>query len=95
MRPAFLISIALALAGCSTTPHSPMIAMATTNWREIVSQSDRERLRDWRTAFTGALGAATRAGHAADIAREGALLQPDAALGGAIAGSPGAGKQDT
>jgi Domain of unknown function (DUF4893) len=84
MRPAFLISIALALVGCSTTPHSPMIAMATTNWREIVSQSDRERLRDWRTAFTGALGAATRAGHAADIAREGPLLQPDAALGGPI-----------
>jgi len=84
MRPAFLLSIALAFAGCSATPHSPMIAMATTNWREIVSQTDRERLREWRTAFTGALGAATRAGHAADIAREGPLLQPDAALGGPI-----------
>ncbi|HEX8842526.1 MAG TPA: DUF4893 domain-containing protein [Sphingomicrobium sp.] len=84
MRSAFLLSIALALAGCSTTPHSPMIPMATTNWREIVSGPDRERLRDWRTAFTGALGAATRAGHAADIAREGPLLQPDAALGGPI-----------
>jgi hypothetical protein len=61
-----------------------MIAQATTNWREIASETDRERLRDWRTAFTGALGAATRAGHAADIAREGVLLQPDAALGGPL-----------
>ena len=84
MRSAFLLPIMLAAAACSSTPHSPMIAMATTNWREIVSENDRLRLRDWRTAFTGALGAATRAGHAADIAREGTLLEPDAALGGPI-----------
>jgi len=84
MRSAFLTPLAVSLAACSTTPHSPMIAQATTNWREIASETDRERLRDWRTAFTGALGAATRAGHAADIAREGVLLQPDAALGGPI-----------
>jgi hypothetical protein len=61
-----------------------MIAMATTNWREIASEADRQRLRDWRTAFTGALGAAIRSGHAADIAREGALLEPDSAIGGPI-----------
>ena len=84
MRSAFLLPIVLAAAACSSTTHSPMIAMATTNWREIASESDRVRLRDWRTAFTGALGAATRAGHAGDIAREGALLQPDAALGGGV-----------
>ena len=84
MRSAFLTALALSLAACSTAPHSPMIAQATTNWREIASETDRERLRDWRTAFTGALGAATRAGHAADIAREGVLLQPDAALGGPL-----------
>jgi hypothetical protein len=84
MRSAFLTALALTLAACSTMPHSPMIAQAATNWREIASEIDRERLRDWRSAFTGALGAATRAGHAADIAREGVLLQPDAALGGPI-----------
>lgn len=84
MRPAFLLPLMLAVTACSSTPHSPMIAMATTNWREIASETDRQRLRDWRTAFTGALGAATRAGHAADIAREGPLLEPDAAIGGPI-----------
>jgi hypothetical protein len=84
MRSAFLTALALSLAACSTASHSPMIAQATTNWREIASETDRERLRDWRAAFTGALGAATRDGHAADIAREGVLLQPDAALGGPI-----------
>jgi hypothetical protein len=84
MRPAFLLPLMLAVTACSSTPHSPMIAMATTNWREIASETDRQRLRDWRTAFTGALGAATRAGHAADIAREAPLLEPDAAIGGPI-----------
>ena len=40
------------------------------------------RLRDWRTTFVDALAAARKSGHAAEIAREGALLDPDAALGG-------------
>lgn len=84
MRSTLLFAIALVLTACSTTPHSPMIPFATNDWREVASVTDRERLRDWRTAFTGALGAATRAGHAADIAREGPLLQPDAAIGGPI-----------
>ena len=84
MRRCFLFPLLLAVAGCSTAPHSPMIERATNDWRQVASVGDRERLRDWRKAFTGALGAATRAGHAAAIAREGALLQPDAALGGPI-----------
>ena len=44
--------------------------------------SDKARLRDWRATFVAALAAARKAGHAAEIAREGALLDPDAALGG-------------
>lgn len=82
MRLAFLIFAAISVSACGGAPHSPMIARATNNWREVASETDRERLRDWRTAFTGALGAATRSGHGADIAREGTLLQPDSALGG-------------
>jgi Domain of unknown function (DUF4893) len=41
-----------------------------------------ERLRDWRTSFTKALDKAKASGNSASIAREGALLQPDAALDG-------------
>ena len=40
------------------------------------------RLRDWRATFVAALEAARKAGHGAEIAREGALLDPDAALAG-------------
>jgi hypothetical protein len=47
----------------------------------VATSSDRGRLRDWRTAFTRALDQARKAGHSADIEREGRLLEPDAALG--------------
>ena len=70
------------LAACSAIPkETPTFAAPSTDWRRIATTSDRGRLRDWRTAFTKALGQARAAGHAADIAREGRLLEPDAALG--------------
>lgn len=70
--------VALALlAGCATTPPSPRSPTAVTD-------SDRKRLRDWRDAFTSGLAQARAAGHGPAILREGALLQPDAALGGGI-----------
>lgn len=83
MRSLILLGLAVALAGCSTIEQpTRMIPQTTLNWREVATEADRERLRDWRKAFIGALGAARLAGHAAEIAREGALLEPDAALGG-------------
>src|SRR4030095_6415945 len=56
---------------------------AIINWRTVATEDDRVRLRDWRTAFSRALEQA-RATNAAEIEREGALLQPDAAVGGPI-----------
>jgi hypothetical protein len=52
------------------------------DWRSVVTESDRTRLREWRTAFVDALRAARAAGHSPEITREAALLDPDAALGG-------------
>jgi hypothetical protein len=46
----------------------------------VATTYDRERLREWRSAFTAGLRAARASGRAAEIAREGALLEPDAAL---------------
>jgi hypothetical protein len=66
----------LLIAGCATTAPEQV-----TGWQVVATQADRQRLRDWRGAFTKALGQARAAGHAADIAREGKLLDPDAALG--------------
>lgn len=52
-------------------------------WREAATEDDRRRIREWRSAFVEALGEARGSGHAAEIDREGALLDPDAALPGA------------
>ena len=52
-------------------------------WHEIATEDDRRRLREWRTAFVEALRQARQAGFAAELAGEGALLEPDAALTGA------------
>ena len=78
-----LISLTLlGLAACSAIPReTPTFAAPSADWRRVATTEDRARLRDWRTAFTKALGQARNAGHAADIAREGRLLEPDAALG--------------
>ena len=83
MRSAVLAALLLSQTAC--TEYNQMgnvVAPATRDWRTIVTDTDRERLRDWRTAFVDALRAARTSGHSAEIAREGALLDPDAALGG-------------
>jgi hypothetical protein len=80
-----LLAAAAMLAGCATSRQSAAIAAAErANWRVQATPNDRERLRDWRTIFEESLGAAIRAGHSDEITREGALLQPDASLGGPI-----------
>ncbi len=58
-----------------------MIPRWTTAWKDVVTDDDRQRLGDWRSSFVASLNSAKKAGHAAEIAREGALLDPDAALG--------------
>ena len=80
----FLTAFALLLAsGCaSMAPNNSVVGETTLNWRSVATQDDRDRLRGWRTSFTEALAMARRSGHSAEIAREGALLNPDAALGG-------------
>ena len=79
-RPAIIVLSMLALAGgCATTP----AAMPTGDWRTIATSADAKRLREWRASFVKGLARA-RAGHAAEITREGRLLDPDAAIPGAI-----------
>jgi uncharacterized protein DUF4893 len=73
----------LALPGCAAIqPSGAVIGAPVRDWRMVATADDRERLREWRDSFVGALRDARTAGHSAEIAREGALLDPDAALGG-------------
>ncbi len=83
MRALVLLSLALAFASCSTVRQSTgMVPQWSRDWRQVATENDRKRLRDWRSAFVDGLDAARRSGHGADIAREGALLDPDAAVTG-------------
>jgi hypothetical protein len=82
MRARFLLSVLLACSSCSVIEQpSGLIPRWTTAWKEVATQSDEQRLSNWRSSFLDALDAAKKGGHEADIAREGALLEPDAALG--------------
>jgi hypothetical protein len=79
----FLAAILFSLSACSVLQQpTTVIAQPSRDWRTVATESDRARLREWRSAFVDALKAARASGHAADIAREGVLLEPDAALGG-------------
>ena len=78
-----LAAMLLTLPACTMMrPAGAVITNPTRDWRGVVTTPDRERLREWRTAFAAALAKARAGGHGAEITREGALLDPDAALGG-------------
>ena len=82
-RPLIIAAMVVALPACAVMrPPGEVIPKPTRDWRGVVTEADRKRLREWRTAFAAALTKARAAGHGAEIDREGVLLQPDAALGG-------------
>jgi len=87
MRAAPVLLCLLALAGCTTIRRSTsMFPNRSHDWRQVATQDDEKRLRDWRKDFIAAVTAARAAGHGGEIDREGALLQSDAAVaGGALA----------
>ena len=78
--------IAAMLAACQAEPGAAMPAAegpcvpSGPEWRRLITDDDRRRLREWREAFVAALDQARAAGHGSEIDREGALLEPDAAL---------------
>lgn len=64
-------------------PPLPAPRIAPGGWQSLATDADRARLRGWRAAWVPALA---RAGASARgrVAAEGALLQPDRALPGAV-----------
>ena len=76
---ALLLTTAL-LACAQDEVGSAAATPAVANWRNVATASDRERLRDWRDAFTDGLAAA-RSG-TPPRSRGGRLLDPDAACPG-------------
>jgi hypothetical protein len=84
MRPSFLLLLSslLLTAGASAKPGPGAVVPAAASWRKVATDFDRERARKWRTAWVRALNEARAGGHSAEIAGEGVLLDPDAALRG-------------
>jgi hypothetical protein len=81
MRLVPLLAFAFCTAGCDIIEQpSGLIPQWTTAYRQVISQADRVRLRDWRKTFEEALTDARKGGHAVEITRESALLDPDSAL---------------
>ncbi|HEU4704850.1 MAG TPA: DUF4893 domain-containing protein, partial [Sphingomicrobium sp.] len=82
-RTLALFALGLCLAACSAIrPADAVIEGPARDWRAVATDDDRERLRDWRDSLVAGLKAARAAGHSEAIAREGALLDPDSAIGG-------------
>ena len=81
MTRALALMLCFSLAACA--PKS-VVATKATDWRAAATGADRAKLRDWRSSFVEGLTEASAAGHDRDIAAEGVLLKPDAALGGPI-----------
>ena len=79
MTRAFAALLVLTLAACAP---KAIVTRQTTDWRAAATERDREKLRGWRDAFLEGLTEARATGHQDEIAAEGVLLDPDAALGG-------------
>ncbi|MEY2926997.1 MAG: hypothetical protein RL367_1474, partial [Pseudomonadota bacterium] len=79
-----LTGLALALFAaaplCAKKPKRLPLTPVLADWHKTATAQDADRLRDWRSAFVKALDRARASGNGASIAREGALLDPDAAL---------------
>jgi hypothetical protein len=75
-----LLLTVLMLSACATSRPGGSAPAGPPDWRVIATEPDRKRIREWRTAWIEALRKAQAAGHGATLAREGALLQPDAAF---------------
>jgi hypothetical protein len=81
MRAALFPALILMLGACDVLEQpAGLIPRWTTAYKEVISENDRVRLRDWRQTFERGLDAARKAGHSAEVTHEGALLDPDAAL---------------
>lgn len=85
-QKAMLAGLAIALSGCTslggskadTDPTQP--AAQSSGWRAVATDHDKERIRNWYTAWKEALASANAGGYATQVTQEGDLLKPDAAL---------------
>jgi len=76
---AMLAAIGLACASILSLPAMAQRGDQDAGWRDVATERDRVRVREWRSAWVDALREARAAGHTAEIEGEGVLLHPDSA----------------
>ncbi len=75
------LAVALLLALAAAAPAQEVIrAPANVGWREIATDDDRRRLRNWRDAWMDALRDVRDGENEGEIARGGPLFEPDTSL---------------
>ena len=80
-RVCIILGLAV-LTACSQARPVTASTPVALDWKRVVTSADMDRIKAWRTAFVKALEDAKSHGNQAKIASEGALLDPDAAIGG-------------
>jgi len=78
-----VVAAGLSLAACQTASPAPPAANdapVAGTWRATATDQDRTRIRNWYASWQAALADARAKGYGADVEREGALLDPMAAL---------------
>jgi len=82
MPTRLLVRLAAIGLACLPIASAPVLAQRgdqAARWRDVATERDRQRLREWRSSWIEALREARTAGHGGEIQREGVLLDPDAA----------------
>ncbi len=77
-----LAAAALGAAAVAAAPEEVVQVGLGSDWRQVATRDDRNRVYHWRDAWIDALAQARRSS-AADIEAGGALFEPDTALPGA------------
>ncbi|MGY4396541.1 hypothetical protein ACVWZA_001721 [Sphingomonas sp. UYAg733] len=86
MRLGLGLAACAALTACSGKGDRPAAAAAPValDWRQVATDADRNRLRNWRQAWVAALTKARASGNTKAIAAQGELFEPDRALADAM-----------
>ena len=83
IKPIAAALICALLAGCGggrDRPEPRAASRGPTDWRAVVTDADRTRLRTWHAAWTEAMDQVRSAGRTAELAPFGALFEADRAL---------------
>jgi outer membrane murein-binding lipoprotein Lpp len=86
---AFALVAATLAGGCAHRAKHVEAAPAKSDWHRIITDTDRDRLRNWHDSWAAAMDKARAAGKGPLIAAQGPLFDPDRALSDGATPPPG------